>query len=139
MHSNGMVNLVNKFFEMQHIDALRSLGYIHKAGHQIPSGVTRKDLNTERGSGVRLDRWEGGRKMSSGYIFGSAKRMLVMGRREVFCKERENGNLGMVEVTHRLTNDSSTFLLSDELNSILRDLLSTLSQEHQCSYYRNNA
>lgn len=22
--------------------------------------------------------------------------MLVMGRREVFCKERENGNLGMV-------------------------------------------
>lgn len=24
----------------------------------------------DRGSGVRLDRWEGGRKMSSGYIFG---------------------------------------------------------------------
>ncbi|KAH0693298.1 hypothetical protein KY285_020395 [Solanum tuberosum] len=47
MHSNGMVNLVNKFFEMQQIDALRSLGYIHRAGQQIPSGVTGKDLNTE--------------------------------------------------------------------------------------------
>lgn len=39
MHSNGMVNLVNKFFEMQHIDALRSLGYIHKAGHQVPHAM----------------------------------------------------------------------------------------------------
>ncbi|WMV26736.1 hypothetical protein MTR67_020121 [Solanum verrucosum] len=47
MHSNGMVNLVNKFFEMQQIDALRPLGYIHRAGQQIPSEVTGKDLNTE--------------------------------------------------------------------------------------------
>lgn len=37
MHSNGMVNLVNKFFEMQQIDALRPLGYIHRAGQQVLS------------------------------------------------------------------------------------------------------
>ncbi|KAG5612290.1 hypothetical protein H5410_023571 [Solanum commersonii] len=37
MHSNGMVNLVNKFFEMQQIDARRPLGYIHRAGQQVPS------------------------------------------------------------------------------------------------------
>ncbi|KAG5612289.1 hypothetical protein H5410_023570 [Solanum commersonii] len=109
--------------------------------------------DVDRGSGVRLDWLEGGRKMSSGCIFGYGEDKtygvelgLLGGRKNaefgaVELMGRSAKRMLVVEVTHRLTNDSATVLLSDELNSILKRFiigLLLIVTRTQNSYYRNN-